>query len=567
MKFPYKVVVQNKGAVTLSKQDYVAAGGEGTVCRKGGVAYKVYHDPKKVIPLAKIRDLTPLAKLGNVLGPRDILFDSKGNVPIGFTMNYVRDTEFLCRLFSKGFRADHGVGLDEMNYLVKRMQLTVEDIHSHDILIVDLNEMNFLVNGKFSDVLFIDVDSYQTKLFKATAIMESIRDRMGKAGEFTEGTDWYSFAVVAFQMYTGYHPYRKGRHPDYGPSDWSVRMDKGVSVFHPEVAMKPPWSDWSMIPPAHLGWLKAVLGPSQERYGPPLPDASAIVAVTRPVVVKGTDGFDVSLVTDYGESVHGVWFYEGVPCAVTKGGIHVGTHKVRSLKQRRGRMSLAAVPSNSPVLAIHDDYEVVFEDTSGNEVGRLAAEKAMQYGGRIYSAYNGVLTESTFMQTGPKVLHLTKSVAKVLQQSTSFFSGVAVQDILGTCWLTIPWAEGKCSNTKVPEMDGRRIVDARYERGIFMAVAESGGKYDRFVLFMNDDCSSYRLRIDEDIQDVSVHFTVLANGMCIHQTSDQEVEVFKEAGKVKVVDGPPFHTGDRLLSDGVSVLFLDGGRLYRVSLK
>jgi len=46
----------------------------------------------------------------------------------------------------------------------------------------------------------------------------------------------------------------------------------------------------------------------------------------------------------------------------------------------------------------------------------------------------------------------------------------------------------------------------------------------------------------------------------------KKLEEFKEPGKVKTVDTPPFNTGNRLISDGSGVYFLDGGR-HTVSLK
>lgn len=570
MKLPFKVVVQNKGAVTLQKNDYIAAGGEGTVCRRGDVAYKVYHDPKKAVPAAKIRELQALASLPNVLGPREIVFDGAGKKPIGFTMPYVRDTEFLCRLFSKGFRSDHGLGPDEMTYLVKRLQQTLQAIHGHDILVVDLNEMNFLVDSKYSEILFIDVDSYQTPKHRATAIMESIRDRVGQAGLFTEGTDWYSFAVVAFQMYTGYHPYRKGRHPKYKPNDWSARMDEGLSVFHPDVTMSLPWSDWSMIPPAHLDWLRAVLGPSNERSGPPLPDASTIVAVTRPVVVKGTDTFEVTLVADYDSPVLGMWFFGGRPVALTKNGVYIGTSHVRHWQHNlwQGRVTLLPVGDTyEPAVAWHDGGEAHIQDIDGEHIWKIAAEQAMHHDGRLYTALNGMLVETMIIRPAHKDLMASKTVGKFLEGSSQFFPGVVVQDVFGTCWLSVPYAEGKCSNTRVPEMDGYRVVDARYQNGILMAVGERDGRYERFVLFMGDNCSSYRVRLDGDVPEQFVHFAALSNGVCVHQPTDAQIEVFREPGRVKTVDSPPFHTGDRLYTDGASMYFVDGGRLYRISLK
>ena len=46
-----KVTVQGQGQVTLLQSDFVAAGGEGSIYCKGTTAYKIYADPKRMLPL------------------------------------------------------------------------------------------------------------------------------------------------------------------------------------------------------------------------------------------------------------------------------------------------------------------------------------------------------------------------------------------------------------------------------------------------------------------------------------------------------------------------------------
>ena len=58
--------------------------------------------------------------------------------------------------------------------------------------------------------------------------MDSVRDR--HAAGWNEGTDWFSFALVSFQMFVGIHPY-KGKHPALKTLD--ERMAQNVSVLHP----------------------------------------------------------------------------------------------------------------------------------------------------------------------------------------------------------------------------------------------------------------------------------------------------------------------------------------------
>jgi len=220
----YKVTDKKK-IITLTSKEYKAAGGQGTVFCKGNTAYKIYHDPKKMIPVAKIQELSQL-KRDSILAPIDPLYDHKTQQAVGFTMRYVKEIEFLCQIFTKTFRNDKSISPTDVVTLVTQMQQDLQYIHSMKSLVADYNEMNFLLDKLISIVLHIDVDSWQTPNFKATAIMSSVRDRTVKFGKFSELTDWFSWAVVTFQMYVGIHPF-KGRHPKYKASEWEKRMDDG----------------------------------------------------------------------------------------------------------------------------------------------------------------------------------------------------------------------------------------------------------------------------------------------------------------------------------------------------
>ena len=190
---------QGKGPITLSQADFLAAGGEGMVYAKGQFAYKIQHDPKKMIPLAKIGELSAIQN-PNVIRPLDVLLDGK-NTPVGYSMRYIKKTVALAQLFPKAYRDREHLTPQMMLALVQKLQGLVVSVHQAGILIVDLNEMNFLVDEKHTEVYGIDTDSYQTKNFPATAIMDSIRDRHGKPNHFNHGTDWFSFAITAFQMF------------------------------------------------------------------------------------------------------------------------------------------------------------------------------------------------------------------------------------------------------------------------------------------------------------------------------------------------------------------------------
>ena len=112
---------------------------------------------------------------------------------------------------------------------------------------------------------FIDVDSYQTPGFKATALMDSVRDRHCHNNQFTPDTDWFSFGIVSFQMFIGIHPY-KGKHPDL--ADMDARMMQNISALNKAVSVPKVCYAFDVIPQAYLCWYKAVFEQGK-RCAPP----------------------------------------------------------------------------------------------------------------------------------------------------------------------------------------------------------------------------------------------------------------------------------------------------------
>jgi hypothetical protein len=562
---PMTVVVKGKGNVILDQNSYVAAGGEGTVYRIGATAYKIYHDPKRMIPLTKIDELQAIAHIDNVLGPRDILLDSK-NKPIGFTMPFKSDTEFLTRLFNKNYRTDNGITPEMMVQLVKKSQLTMSEIHKCGIILVDFNEMNSLTTLKYDDIFFIDVDSYQTKSYPATALMESVRDRKPQKGQFSQDTDWFSFAIVSFQMYMTYHPYMKGKHQNYQPKDWSDRMDKNISIFHPDVVLADIWKDFSVIPKPHMDWYKEVFH-NGKRNAPPLPDGALILGTTQPTLITGNEQFVVSKITEYSDPILGYYFLNGFMYVVTKEGIHLGTRNIKNLSSLPKAISLAGIPGSNPVIAIKYDKKLIFEDFSGKKIGEIAANQAMHFNGNIYTVYNGRMIENSFSFGGQNILHLTKPISNIFEPATKLHNGVALQDILGKCWVAIPYQSGRCFNVPISELDSLRVIDAKFEHHVLIVIAEKSGQYNRYTICFDDKMIKYTCRIEEKISETTVNFTCLSNGICVHLADDNTVEVFRTTDKIKEIKNPPITTNMRLVNDSTGIAFINKNGLYSLKLK
>lgn len=192
-----KVFVKGSNrAITLTSSHFKAQGGQGSVYVDKNVAYKIYHDPAQMIPAGKIEELKVLA-WNQIVCPQDVLLDEK-NRPIGYSTRFVSNAFPLCSLFPRTFRDREGLAPDDILGLVRNLREGIEHVHSVGILIVDLNEMNFLIDKNFSEVFFIDVDGYQTSHYPALVLMDSVRDWSVAHNRWTKTSDWYSFAILAF---------------------------------------------------------------------------------------------------------------------------------------------------------------------------------------------------------------------------------------------------------------------------------------------------------------------------------------------------------------------------------
>jgi hypothetical protein len=183
--------------------------------------------------------------------------------------------------------------------------------------------MNFLVSDDHKELYAIDVDSYQTKNFPATVLMESVRDRHAKRDGkgnmiFNAGTDWFAFAITSFQMFMGIHPF-KGKHPKY--DDIDARMENNVSVLDPAVMFpRGACQPFTSIPTEYMDWYKAVFG--GKRIPPPGHVTAAVVVAVQVTHVTGTKNFDIAEVFTLPESIVSHVNVAGLRVTLTTSGIY-----------------------------------------------------------------------------------------------------------------------------------------------------------------------------------------------------------------------------------------------------
>lgn len=561
-----KVRVQGDAEIQLSDRDFVAEGGEGRVYAKGITGYKVYHDPAKAIPLAKIQELSGI-KNTNVIKPERPIFGGRGGlVHIGHTFRFVQDTSVLCQLFTKAFREREGFTHDKSLALLRQIQEGICDVHRAGVLLVDLNEMNFLANKDLTTAYFIDVDSYQTPHFPATAIMPSVRDWKTDLGKFSELSDWFSFAILSFQLLVGIHPF-KGKHPTVKALE--ERMQRGISVFDASVKVPATCYSFDLIPPAYKAWYRALFVEGK-RAAPPSDIHGAIVLQTIVQTIQGTDRLDIQEIAEFAQEIHRVLRLGNHTVVRSKDHVFVDRRQVQT---HQGVLAFAVTPRNGHVISAHvKDEKLVLRDliTDTPLPFDLRANEMMSYEGRLYVRTGENVYQITFTEAANKQWVSASLVVNVLPHASKLYEGVVLQNLLGEPHASFFVREGSVFQTKIPELRGYKIVTAKFDRGVLMVVGGKGGKYDRFVFRFDDEFRSHDVRIVEDVQSTEINFVTLESGVCVCMDEEERLEVFsarKDSAHLKIIDDDALHGDMRLSKDVAQLCFHQGNRFYRMRMK
>jgi len=150
------------------------------------------------------------------------------------------------------------------------------------------------------------------------------------------------------------------------------------------------------------------------------------------------------------------------------------------------------------------------------------------------------------------------------------FEGVAIQNLLGANYVSIPTEDGVCHQVRIPELDDCQIVDARRDRNVLIVAVTTEGRYDKLIFRFSDDFSGYDCRRLDDIVSTGIEFTVLDSGIVLHLAEDGRLEIFpnvKDSAKIRVIRDQALDEDLRLFHTGTQALFAGGPSLYKIRLK
>jgi hypothetical protein len=380
---------------------------------------------------------------------------------------------------------------------------------------------------------------------------------------FTELTDWFSFAIVSFQMFIGIHPY-KGKHPKYNNLD--ERMINNVSVLNKTVTIPAICSPFSDIPKEYLEWY-INLFEKGERQLPPFKVNKVVVSVVKVQQIKDNSVFDIveMLMTD--KEIINYLYHNGAEVIVTEDSVYYNGKKEQTTSKES---VFGFTPKmNSPIGACSiNGHTVIYSLEDGTELHRCLGKSAMAYEGRIYIQNNTNILEVEFIE-GKKVLVGCRPVANCLENATQMFDGAVIQNLLGSYFASFFPSPGQHIQVPIKELEGYKVLDAKYDHGIFMVVASKSGKYDRLVLKFGDDWS-YNITVVKDVVYSGINFTGLDNNICVCINEEEKVELFstrKDKPDIKEISSDTIDSSMKLFHKGTKVLFSKGNKLYSMSMR
>ncbi len=569
------VMIDGKGTVILRPSDHIATGGEGSVYRMGDLAVKLFTDEKKMVHDNMEGKIKLLAPIGNemVIAPERIVRLPSG-VPVGYAMPLVRG-EPLPRLFTNDYRA-HARWTDaDVGAMVERMREVVIRAHDHKAIMVDANEFAWLMarepkRGPVPKI--VDVDSWAIGSWKPQVIMPSIRDWQTKG--FTEGSDWFSWGIVTFQLYTGIHPY-KGTLDGFTRSDLEGRMKARASVFRKEVRLNGAVRDFSLIPKPLADWYRTTFE-EKIRTAPPSPltIVSAIpthTATTHTVVVNAKDALEHKRLYD---SSHGkaVKVY---PCGV----LLTDTGKlidVTSKRILRHDVPLDAEVVSAPqgwLVAVLDQERIALvhiDDRSGAATPltvALRGEKIWRAHDRLFVIHDDQLTELTCVHLGKPIASVGNSWS-VMPAALHCLNGVAVQDTLGAAYVLFPSGKESVTQIRVRELDRKRVVTgtAAHRAATFIA-ADRTGTYTRYDLVFDAALRTYQCSTSPaDAPELNA--TMLERGVVAEIPDDGSLLIrVPTTGAVKEVKTASIRATMRLTCIHDLVVYLYHGELWSLRSK
>jgi len=237
----------------LIPKNQIAEGGEGILYDYKGSVLKIYKDTvDKDIKKRRLEKLITKSLTSNIVKPNDLA--NLKNSFAGFTMSKIEGEE-IKKICNKKYVNVNNVKIKDITKMLVDIKNTLMKLHKQNIIIGDFNDKNILFSKDYN-IYFIDADSWSIDDIKCEVAMELFTDPLLILDNFSTSTDYYSFAIILFKLFTRIHPFGGTLNPDINTIE---RMKKGISVIdNTKVTIPALANNWSFLSPDLINEMKLI---------------------------------------------------------------------------------------------------------------------------------------------------------------------------------------------------------------------------------------------------------------------------------------------------------------------
>lgn len=547
-------------------EDNSASGGEGVVYFTSGLAFKIYHDPKKMIPIGKLKELSSLNK-DNIIKPLDLVYNLKDEI-IGYTMNHINNTVSLSRLVTTDYQNQNNITNKEIVNVIQQMRETLSYIHSKNKLVVDVNDSNILIDKNLK-VFFIDVDSYQTESYPATAIQEFAKDFSITNNKFTIMSDWYSFSLLAVKLFIGIHPY-KGRWNKYNKraneNTLKERSINNISIFNDDVILPNSVRDLSLIPKNYYDYFIDIFEKGKRLIPPE--NLSNSGYSKKEILLKSTSKLNIIKLVELQNVITNVINGFRKELINTIDGVYFEGNKTE-------------LSFGNKAFIFNNDQPFIMKEENGNvssydlknrtkeHHNLLFANEVFSFNNILYTIHEDKINEIGFLNMGKQKLIIEKTF-NINKNQMELHDGVIIQKLMGKTFTYILGEKNKLPTLSIKEFNNIKIINAKYINKVLMVTSLNKlGGYDVLILKINDFMDDYKIVDKYESDSPNINFTVNDKGVVILIKEDGLINIlfnnFKN-DKITEVKDDQIRTDMKLFSDYNVVKFFHGKSIYSISM-
>jgi serine/threonine protein kinase len=561
-----KVYVDNK-EYNLNEQNAIS-GGEGSVYLEGDIAFKIYHKKETMIPIGKFNELNQI-KNNRVIKPENLIYNSNKEM-IGYTMKSIYNTVQLSRVITADYQKNNNINHDDLVSIMIQIKDILTDIHKHNCLVVDINDANILIDNDLK-VYFIDVDSYKTPNYPATALQDYARDFKIENNNFTHLSDWFSFALLSSKLLIGIHPFM-GRWNKFKKRDkenaLSYRSLNDISIFNNEVVFAKTVKSFSFIPKNYYLWFLDLFEKGQ-RTIPPIDtgeffQTSESLILSSEIKVKFKKKFTLDRnINDFYQNFRNEVIFTENSVFFNNEHTSLSTGKKVVIFNEKDEPLIFKINGNKSI----ESYNLVTKKIE--TYNQLLAEDIFSFNNQLYIKYfdNFMNIDITYLNN--KHLLSIKQNQTIMPYATLFFEKTVFQNTLGKAFFYLVEDKDTQPFVKIKELDGKNIINAKYSNKILSVVYQNNHSYTNIMIKFNNNFQEYELIYNENTDCSDINFTLNDKGVGVFIPNDYEIILFFNKwglNDLRKINDKNIISEMRLFSNNANIELIIKKDIYQISL-